>query len=87
MMVLDIAARGHAAVIAGEPVVVQLLVDTTNSPQGLSAVGYAARIVGQFSQELIMARTGRMGSSTTSVPMIPSDHRFWFNQDQNETWF
>lgn len=87
MMALDIPARFHEAVIAGEPIVVQVLVDTTNSPQGLSAAGYAARIVGQFSQELIMARTGRMGSSTTSVPMILSDHRVWFNQDQNETWF
>ena len=87
MVVLDIPARFHEALIAGEPTVVQLLVDTTNSPQGLSAAGYAARIVGEFSQELVMRRTGRIGPSSASVPMIRSDHRVWFNQDQNEAWF
>lgn len=87
MMVLDIPSRFHEALAAGEPTAVQLLVDTTNSPQGLSAAGYAARIVGQFSQELIMTRNGQTGSSSTTVPMILSDHRVWFNQDQNETWF
>ncbi|MBL8038600.1 ABC transporter permease [Nitrospira sp. CMX1] len=87
MMVLDIPVRFHEALIAGEPTAVQLLVDTTNSPQGLSAAGYAARIVGQFSQELIMTRNGRTSSSSATVPMILSDHRVWFNQDQNETWF
>ncbi|MBS0153397.1 MAG: ABC transporter permease [Nitrospira sp.] len=87
MMVLDIPVRFHEALIAGEPTAVQLLVDTTNSPQGLSAAGYAARIVGQFSQELIMTRNGQTSSSSATVPMILSDHRVWFNQDQNETWF
>lgn len=87
MMVLDIPARFHEALVAGEPTAVQLLVDTTNSPQGLSAAGYAARIVGQFGQELVLARNGVAGTSSTTVPMILSDHRVWFNQDQNETWF
>lgn len=87
MMVLDIPTRFHEALVAGEPTAVQLLVDTTNSPQGLSAAGYAARIVGQFGQEVALARNGLTDSSLTSVPMILSDHRVWFNQDQNETWF
>lgn len=87
MMVLDIPVRFHEALVSGESTAVQLLVDTTNSPQGLSAAGYAARIVGQFSQELIMTRNGQTGLSSTTVPMILSDHRVWFNQDQNETWF
>lgn len=87
MVVLDIPARFHEALAAGEPTAVQLLVDTTNSPQGLSAAGYAARIVGQFGQEVALARNGLADSYLTSVPMILSDHRVWFNQDQNETWF
>jgi ABC-2 type transport system permease protein len=78
MMVLDIPTRFHEALVSGESTAVQLLVDTTNSPQGLSAAGYAARIVGQFSQELIMTRNGQTGSSSTTVPMILSDHRVWF---------
>lgn len=87
MMVLDIPARFHEALTTGEPTAVQLLVDTTNSPQGLSAASYAARIVGQFSQEMIMMRNGQTGPSSMTVPMILSDHRVWFNQEQNETWF
>ncbi|OQW60182.1 MAG: ABC transporter [Nitrospira sp. ST-bin4] len=87
MVVLDIPARFQEALVAGEPVAVQLLVDTTNSPQGLSAASYAARIVGQFGQDAVSVRTGRTGASLTMMPMIVSDHRVWFNQDQNETWF
>lgn len=87
MMVLDIPARFHEALVSGEPTAVQLLVDTTNAPQGLSAAGYAARIVGQFGKESILARNGLTASSSAPVPMIVSDHRVWFNQDQNETWF
>jgi ABC-2 type transport system permease protein len=68
-------------------VALQLLVDTTNSPQGLSAAAYAARIVGQFSQETAFSRVGQSDRSSPALPMIHSDHRVWFNQDQNETWF
>jgi len=87
MVVMDIPARFHEALVAGEPTTVQLLVDTTNSPQGLSAAGYTARIVGQFSQDMALARNGLVGASVTTMPVIMSDHRVWFNQDQNETWF
>ena len=87
MMVVDIPARFHEALAAGEPTTVQLLVDTTNSSQGLSAAGYTARIVGQFSQDMALARNGLAGTSVATVPMIVSDHRVWFNQDQNEAWF
>ena len=87
MLVLDIPARFHEALVSGAPTSVQLLVDTTNAPQGLSAAGYAARIVGQFGRESVLARNGLAGFSPTAVPMVVSDHRVWFNQDQNETWF
>ena len=87
MVVMDIPARFHEALVAGEPTTVQLLVDTTNSPQGLSAAGYATRIVGQFGQDMALARNNLAGPALTTMPMIVSDHRVWFNQDQNETWF
>lgn len=86
MVMLDIPPRFHEALATGEPIAVQLLVDTSNSPQGLSAAAYAARIVGQFGRERTMARQGFGGASTT-LPLIESEHRVWFNQDQNETWF
>ncbi len=87
MLVLDIPARFHQAVTAGEPVALQLLVDTTNSPQGLSAAGYATRIVGQFSQEIAFSRVGLEQGASSALPMIVSEHRVWYNQDQNESWF
>lgn len=86
MAMLDIPPRFHEALAEGQPAAVQLLVDTSNSPQGLSAAAYAARIVGQFGQEWAMARQGFGGASAT-FPRIESEHRVWFNQDQNETWF
>ena len=45
MVILEIPPRFHEQLATGEPTAVQLLVDTTNSPQGLSAASYAARIV------------------------------------------
>ena len=66
----------------------QLLVDTTNSPQGLSAASYAARIVGRFGQETALARMmGSSEESSQNLPVIVSDHRVWYNPDQNDTWF
>ena len=87
MAVLEIPPRFHEQLAAGEPTAVQLLVDTTNSPQGLSAAGYAARIVAQFGQETALARVGSSEESSQNLPVIVSDHRVWYNPDQNETWF
>jgi ABC-2 type transport system permease protein len=87
MLVLDIPARFHENLAAGESVAVQLLVDTTNAPQGLSAAGYATRIVGQFDRETANKRIGSAAEPSADLPMIVSDHRVWYNQDQNETWF
>jgi ABC-2 type transport system permease protein len=85
--VLDIPPRFHEQLAAGEPTAVQLLVDTTNSPQGLSAASYAARIVAQFGQEASLARFGGSAEASQNLPVIVSDHRVWYNPDQNETWF
>jgi ABC-2 type transport system permease protein len=87
MAVLEIPPRFHEQLVAGEPTAVQLLVDTTNSPQGLSAASYAARIVAQFGQETALARVGSSEESSQSLPVIESNHRVWYNPDQNEAWF
>ena len=44
MVVLDIPPRFHEALMSGERTTIQLLVDTTNAPQGLSAAAYTVRI-------------------------------------------
>jgi len=87
MAVLEIPPRFHEQLGTGEPTAVQLLVDTTNSPQGLSAASYAARIVAQFGQETALARVGNTEESTQNLPVIVSDHRVWYNADQKDTWF
>ncbi|MBX3236037.1 MAG: ABC transporter permease [Nitrospiraceae bacterium] len=87
MLVLEIPPRFHEALAAGESASLQVLVDTTNAPQGLSAAGYASRIVGQFAQEAASKRIGLGDGTAAAGPMVVSDHRVWYNQDQNETWF
>lgn len=84
---LEIPPRFHEQLVAGEPTAVQLLVDTTNAPNGLSAASYAARIVARFGQESAFERVGSVGGSSQDLPLIMSDHRVWYNPDQNEAWF
>ncbi|MBX3334085.1 MAG: ABC transporter permease [Nitrospira sp.] len=87
MVLLDIPPRFHESILGREPVTVQLQVDTTNAPQGLSAAAYAARIVGGFSFDLALSRLGAASNNQMPMPMVESAHRVWFNQDQDETWF
>jgi ABC-2 type transport system permease protein len=87
MAILDIPPRFQEQLAAGEPTAVQLLVDTTNAPQGLSAAGYAGRIVAQFGQDISATRIGGAPHGLSSLPIITSEHRVWYNPDQNEAWF
>ncbi len=87
MVLLDIPPRFHELIKGMEPVAVQLQVDTTNAPQGLSAASYAARIVGGFSSDLALSRLSATSGDDMRMPVVNSAHRVWFNQDQDETWF
>jgi len=87
MVFLDIPPRFHESILGREPVAVQLQVDTTNAPQGLSAASYAARIVGGFSFDFARSRLGAASGDDMRMPVVNSAHRVWFNQDQDETWF
>jgi ABC-2 type transport system permease protein len=87
MALLEIPPRFHELVSTGEPTAVQLLVDTTNAPQGLSAASYTVRIIAQFEQDTVLARLGGTETSSQNLPVIISDHRVWYNPDQNDAWF
>ena len=87
MLVLNIPPRFQEALAGGEQTAVQLQVDTTNSPQGLSAAGYATRIVGEFGLEVAAQRVGIAGMSEDDLPVIRSEHRAWYNPNQTEAWF
>ncbi len=86
MVVLDIPPRFHEAIRSGEPTAVQLQVDTTNAPQGLSAASYAARIIGGFALDVGAAGRG-FGAEGSEGPLVTSAHRVWFNPNQDDTWF
>lgn len=86
MVLLDIPPRFHEALAGGESTSVQLLVDTTNAPQGLSAASYALRITAEFGSEAGLASLGLSGTQA-NVPLVTSAHRVWFNPNQDDTWF
>jgi ABC-2 type transport system permease protein len=86
MALLEIPPRFHEQLATGEPTAVQLLVDTTSAPQGLSAASYAARIVGRFGQEHAQAALGGTAGSQ-DLPLVVSDHRVWYNPEQDDAWF
>lgn len=86
MLLLDIPPRFHEALSGREPVSVQLQIDTTNAPQGLSAASYAARIVGGFAYDVASFRLGA-SNGRMDMPSVESAHRVWYNPNQDETWF
>ena len=87
MAVLDIPPRFHEQLTTGEPTAVQLLVDTTNAAQGLSAASYAVRIVAQFEQDIVLARLRGADTSSQNLPVLVSEHRVWYNPEQKDSWF
>lgn len=86
MLLLEIPPRFHEALMSGERTAVQVLVDTTNAPQGLSAAGYSVRIAGLFGTETGLASAGLSGAEA-AIPRVSSAHRVWFNPTQDERWF
>ena len=86
MMLLDIPPRFHEALVGGERTAVQLLVDTTNAPQGLSAAGYTVRIASVLGTDMGLASVG-IAETKATFPVVGSAHRVWFNPNQDETWY
>lgn len=87
MLLMDIPPRFHERLGRGDPVAVQLQVDTTNAPQGLSAASYATRIVGGFGLDRGLAALGIGPGEAAALPQVVSSHRVWYNPNQDERWF
>ncbi len=87
MMILDIPSRFHESLRKGEPASVQIQVDTTHAPQGLSAASYAAQIVGRFGNDMAMRHMEVTPEQRESMPEVRSQHRVWFNPGQKDSWF
>jgi ABC-2 type transport system permease protein len=87
MAFLEIPPRFHEQLRTGEPTAVQLLVDTTSAPQGLSAASYTARIIERFGQENVQPGFGSAREPSRSLPVVVSHHRVWYNPEQDDAWF
>ena len=84
---LEIPPRFHEMLLGGEPATVQMQIDATHSPQGLSAASYGTRIVVEFGLESSAQAMGLSANNEQSLPVVRSDHRIWYNPNQNESWF
>lgn len=87
MIVLDIPSRFHELLTKGEQTEVQIQVDTTNAPQGLSAASYAGQIVGKFGEELVDYRLALHSKVQHVLPQIRGEYRVWYNPEQKDSWF
>ena len=87
VVLLDIPPRFHEMLAGGEPAAVQMQVAATHSPQGLSAASYGARIVGEFGLDTSARMMGLSAHGDLPLPIIRSDHRVWYNPNQDESWF
>lgn len=87
MLVLDIPQRFEEQLTKGEPTAVQVQVDTTNAPQGLSASSYAAQIVARFGTEAAVRNLGLASHEEARLPTVSSEYRVWYNPDQKDAWF
>ncbi len=74
-----------AAVAAGRPSAVQVIIDGTDSVSANSGMAYAGRIISARNNELITARlhdlAGPVGGRAELVP------RIWYNPDLRSRWF
>lgn len=87
MVALDIPENFEASLLRGEPVSVQMQVDTTNTVLGLLASAYARQIVARYGLEVAMQRQGLSPDGASSGPVLIDRHRVWFNPNQTDSWF
>ncbi len=87
MALLDIPPDFQRRLEEGRSVAVQMQIDTSNAVLGTLAAGYAGQIVGKYSMEAALARTGLTEESLDTLPRIEDRHRVWYNPNQNDAWF
>jgi ABC-2 type transport system permease protein len=73
--------------LAGKTVPFQVIVDGTNSNTAAIILSYSARIVGQFSQELLVRRITRLRGAIPKPGQIQVQTRAWFNENLESRYF
>ncbi len=93
-LALAIPAGYGAAIESGEPAVVQVVADGTDSNSTIVALGYATSLVSGYAQELTadaVARNVRASPAgfgpTAPVPAIDARIRVWFNPQLESRFF
>ena len=71
----------------GQPVELQLLVDTAQATQGFLFSSYTERIVGEYSAQWSERALQRAGADPRRLPEIRAETRFWYNAALEEAWF
>ena len=72
---------------AGQPAVVQMMVDTSNANAGFLASNYGTRIAAGYGQEWARRDLTRAGLDPDKLPVIRNETRIWYNPELNEAWF
>jgi ABC-2 type transport system permease protein len=65
----------------GRPAEVQVIVDASDSMTAGIISGYAAGVIGRYSQQMVMTRLDRLRATAPRVPGVENRLRVWYNPD------
>lgn len=71
----------HGNLIAGQKASIQIILDGTDSNTAGIALGYAARIIGTFSENILIERINKMQGSAPLSGTVALEPRAWFNEN------
>lgn len=71
----------HRNLIAGQKASIQIILDGTDSNTAGIALGYANRIIGTFSENILIERINKMQGSDPLSGTVALEPRAWFNEN------
>lgn len=80
-IVIRINKGFHGELIAGRKAAVQIILDGTDSNTAGIALDYAARIINDFSENVLLARINQLQGSQPLTGTVALEPRAWFNEN------
>jgi ABC-2 type transport system permease protein len=71
----------------GDTATVQIILDGTESNTAMIAVGYASRILSDYSTQILVKRINQQGVVGFEEPGVEVEHRVWFNPNLESQLF
>lgn len=71
----------HGGLIAGRKASIQIILDGTDSNTAGIALGYASRIIGTFSENILIEHINKMRGATPLSGTVTLEPRAWFNEN------